>query len=128
MANFFSNMMGNDSIAKIAGEKAGDIVETAVNKVMGGGEGKEEKGGGFGVSDALKLVGEGKDEDKGGFGVSDALKLVGEGKDEDKGGFGVGDALKLMGEGSGNAGDNGYKKEGERKGLDVTEALGGFFK
>ncbi|GLD69171.1 glycine-rich cell wall structural protein 1-like protein [Lates japonicus] len=96
MADFLKNTLGNEGIAKIAGEKVGGLVEDAVGKALGGGKKEvEEKkgggGGGFGVDDALSLVA-GKKDDKGGFEVGDALSLVGGNKEGGDGG-GVGKAL-----------------------------------
>ncbi|XP_033182240.1 keratin, type II cytoskeletal 5-like isoform X3 [Anabas testudineus] len=108
MANFLNSLGGSD-IAKLAGQKAGSLVEDTVKNALSGGkkEGKKEEkpggggggGGGFGVGDALSLVSGKKNENKGGgFGVGDALSLVSGKKNENKGGgFGVGDVPSLVG-------------------------------
>ncbi|CAK6979802.1 uncharacterized protein LOC111224206 isoform X2 [Scomber scombrus] len=78
MANFLSNALGNDGIAKMAGEKVGDLVEDTIKNVMGG---KEKQEG--------EKEGEKKEENKGGFDVGDALSLVGGNKKEEEGGGGL---------------------------------------
>ncbi|XP_015233005.1 PREDICTED: uncharacterized protein LOC107086526 isoform X3 [Cyprinodon variegatus] len=99
--SFLSNIPGGDGIAKVAGEKAGEIVEQGVNKIMGGGadkggqqqqqqegEKKEGGGGGFGLDDALSMVSGKKEEKEGGFGLDDALSMVSGKKEEKEGGGG----------------------------------------
>ncbi|MED6243538.1 hypothetical protein ATANTOWER_022048 [Ataeniobius toweri] len=75
MSNFLSNALGNDGVAKMAGQKAGQFVEQTVKNAMGGGAGKggqqqenkKEGGeGGFDVEDVLSLAGGKKNEGGGG--------------------------------------------------------------
>ncbi|KAJ0005312.1 hypothetical protein NQD34_011526 [Periophthalmus magnuspinnatus] len=103
MANFLSGVLGNKGIAKLAGEKAGDVVEDTVNKVLGG---KEKEGKGAGGSNK-------------GFDVSDVLDFGG--KKEDEGGLDVGDALSFIG-------DSKDKGDGGNKGFDLSGAIGDFMK
>ncbi|KAJ0066865.1 hypothetical protein NL108_004824 [Boleophthalmus pectinirostris] len=89
MANFLSGALGGQGIARMVGEKAGDFVEDAINKAMGGNE-KESQGdkgsaggsGGFDVGDVLSF-GDNK-EKKSGLDIGDALSFVGDSKDTDK--------------------------------------------
>ncbi|XP_039889864.1 glycine-rich RNA-binding protein blt801-like isoform X2 [Simochromis diagramma] len=101
MADFLGKALGNDGIARTAGQQAGKVVEGVVKKALGGNkqqEGEQKKegggGGGFGVGDVLKLAGGNKNEAQGGggggFGVGDVLKLAGGNKNEDQGGAGGG--------------------------------------
>ncbi|KAI3363539.1 hypothetical protein L3Q82_012141 [Scortum barcoo] len=75
MDKILGNALGNDGIAKIAGAKAGEVVEGAVKNVMGGDKKKEQKGGAGGLN-LGNLVGGGGKDNKGGFDVKDALSLV----------------------------------------------------
>ncbi|MEQ2245758.1 hypothetical protein ILYODFUR_031327 [Ilyodon furcidens] len=86
MSNFLSNALGNDGVAKMAGQKAGQFVEQTVKNAMGGGAGKggqqqenkkEGGGGGFDVEDVLSLAGGKKKEGEGGGGGLDVSSFTG---------------------------------------------------
>ncbi|XP_044069861.1 uncharacterized protein LOC122884257 isoform X3 [Siniperca chuatsi] len=95
MSNFLSGALGNKGIGKMAGQKAGELVEDTVNKVMSGGKKKEGNNGGSHVGDVLSFGGGKKEGNNGGSHVGDVLSSGG-GKKEDEGkGLNVEDVLEF---------------------------------
>ncbi|XP_030012003.1 glycine-rich RNA-binding protein GRP1A-like [Sphaeramia orbicularis] len=130
--------MDTGFIAKVAGDKIGDIAEDVFKQALGGGKSKEEEeggaGGGFDIGEVVKdkgleiLSGGGSKEGGGGFVEGLMQQAVGgdKGKEEEEGGagggFNIGDVkdkgLEIL--------SGGGSKEGG--GLDVGNLVGGLFK
>ncbi|XP_061915359.1 heterogeneous nuclear ribonucleoprotein A0-like [Entelurus aequoreus] len=90
--NFLKSSLGAEAIGKLAGDKVEDIVEDAMNKVMGGGGGKgeQDQNDNNGL-DLGSLVGGNGNDNKGGLG--NVMSLMGGGKDESGGGGGIGNVV-----------------------------------